>query len=81
MTQIPTAEEYLLGKEIIENVSNEDLELAFMELDFSKGQILEKMIEFTKLHVKATAEEIYKKHSLVISKDSVLNAYPESNVK
>ena len=53
---------------------------------------VEAMIEFTKFHVEAAAKEIYKKHQFYcaecehgdsdyISEDSILSAYPLTNIK
>jgi hypothetical protein len=71
MSNIPTAEEFLRGK------------------PFSIESIYNNMIEFAKLHVEAALKEASENaESYVIGgltsevdKDSILNAYPLTNIK
>ena len=90
MNKIPTAEEFLLSKEIASG-NEEDRDIAFFELAFNRQEILNKMVAFTKLHVTAALEAAAEnaKMELVcdtpeteyIDRDSILNAYPLNNIK
>jgi len=74
MDEIPTAEEFLFSK-----------------VETRSKWITEMMIEFAKMHVKAAleaasksaqvGEDKFNMRSEVVDKDSILNAYPEENIR
>ena len=81
MSNLPTAEEFLKRENLPTDIlSGDDINYA--------------MIEFAKLHCEAQAKEIVDKAKLddgdyiadghyekIINKDSILNAYPLTNIK
>lgn len=73
MENIPTARQFL-DKKFYKGVAFWDGDGSGM---WSKtDEVMESMIEFAKLHVKATHEHYQKQ-----TDDIILSAYPESNIK
>ena len=82
MSKIPTAEEFI-------QQFAKDFKTKY---EGNGGTVANLMIEFAKLHVKAVLEAASEKadtcekavsrgHETVVDKDSILNAYPLSNIK
>jgi hypothetical protein len=76
--KIPTAEEFLKDKlsEIHEKEIFEDLLQKMFTVDVS-----EVMIEFAKLHVEAALNAACESEGYDIDENSILNAYPLTNIK
>ena len=76
MSKIPTVEEFLKGRPWKNGMNLQE-------------RIHESMIEFAKLHVEAALEEANRKvivtyyydEGIRVNKDSILNAYPLTNIK
>lgn len=89
MEKIPTAEEFLnRDKELIEDIID-----GKVSYSIALNTLENKLIEFAKLHVKATLEDVKEScinnncrecggnEYFLIDKDSIFNAYPEENIK
>ena len=93
MNKIPTAEEILIKESIllktIEESGNFPLNLTRDTHIGTAKDIKKAMIEFAKLHVEAALEEANRKvivtyyydEGIRVNKDSILNAYPLTNIK
>ena len=79
MSKIPTAEEFL-------TISDE---FEVLETRKQEEVVTKTMIEFAKLHVEAALKEANRKvivtyyynEGIRVNKDSILNAYPLTNIK
>ena len=90
---IPTAEEILINESIllktIEESGNFPLNLTRDTHIGTAKNIKKAMIEFAKLHVEAALKEANRKvivtyyydEGIRVNKDSILNAYPLTNIK
>jgi len=76
---IPTAKEFVLNE-------ND----GYLAGDYSPNEVYHLMIEFAKLHVQAALQEASEKASVYadeggysefVDENSILNSYPESNIK
>ena len=84
MAQIPTAEE-LLSKRVYINRDGVD------SVDDTVSDVTATMVEFAKMHVEAALKEASENADIipdpngmdwdVVSKDSILNSYPLTNIK
>ena len=93
MSKIPTAEEILIKESIllktIEESGNFPLNLTRDTHIGTAKDIKKAMIEFAKLHVEAALKEANRKvivtyyydEGIRVNKDSILNAYPLTNIK
>ena len=93
MSKIPTVEEILIKESIllktIEESGNFPLNLTRDTHIQTAKDIKKAMIEFAKLHVEAALEEANRKvivtyyydEGIRVNKDSILNAYPLTNIK
>ena len=92
--QLPTAEEFFLNSFFSDAISQEDKKLWLVTNDQAL-ELLNIMIEFAKLHCEAQLKAILEKSTIetkcyqfgdmdeyhVINKDSIIKAYPLTNIK